>query len=98
MPVGVRKLHVKFFARSSLEIYQTVRIDYHSFLSRVRISVRPIELTIEFISIKATASMLYCTQICKKRQNIVNTQLMCSVNTVMYLHYNLYIVDEMGNT
>ena len=31
----------QFFTRSSREIYQTVRIDCHSFLSRVRVSVQP---------------------------------------------------------
>ena len=36
-----RKLHFAILARSYREISQTVCIDSHSFLSRVRISVRP---------------------------------------------------------
>ena len=41
LSVVVRKLQVAILARSSREISQTVRIDCRSFLSRVRISVRP---------------------------------------------------------
>ena len=40
LSVVVRKLQVAILARSSREMYQTVRIDCHSFLSWVRISVR----------------------------------------------------------
>ena len=40
LSVAVRKLHVSIIARSSREISQTVRIDYHSLLYRVHISVR----------------------------------------------------------
>ena len=41
LSVAVRKLQVVILARSSREISETVRIDCHSFLSRIRISVRP---------------------------------------------------------
>ena len=41
LSVAVRKLQITILAGSSREISQTVRIDCHSFLSRVRISVRP---------------------------------------------------------
>ena len=49
LTVAVRKLQIAFLARSSREVSQTVRIDGHSFFSRVRISVRP---SIVFISEK----------------------------------------------
>ncbi len=39
--VVVRKLQVAILARLSRDISQTVRIDCHSFLSRVLISLRP---------------------------------------------------------
>ena len=39
--VVVRKLQVAILARLSRDISQTVRIDCHSFISRVRISVQP---------------------------------------------------------
>ena len=39
--VAVRKLQIAILARSSREMSQTIRIDWHSLLSRVRISVRP---------------------------------------------------------
>ena len=39
--LSISKLQVAILARSSREMSQTVRIDYRSFLSRVRISVRP---------------------------------------------------------
>ena len=42
LSVGVSKLQVAIFARSSREMYQTVRIDCKYILSRVRVSVRPI--------------------------------------------------------
>ena len=41
LSVAVRSLHTAVLARSAREISQTVRIDCHSFLSRVHISVRP---------------------------------------------------------
>ena len=41
LSVAVRKLQVAILAQSSREISQTVCIDCHSFLSRVRISVGP---------------------------------------------------------
>ena len=41
MSVAVHNQQAAFLARSSREISQTVRIDFHSFLSRVRISVWP---------------------------------------------------------
>ena len=34
-------LHIAVLARLSREMFQVVRIDCHSFLSRIRISVRP---------------------------------------------------------
>ena len=45
--VSVRKLQVAILARFSLKISQTVRIDCHSFLSRVHISVRPSKFFVE---------------------------------------------------
>ena len=44
----VGRLQVAIIARSSREMSQTVRIDRHSFLSRVRISVRPRIFVIHF--------------------------------------------------
>ena len=41
MSVVVHSLQATVLARSSWEIYETVRIDSHSFISRVLISVRP---------------------------------------------------------
>ena len=41
LPVVVRQLQDAIIARSSRETSQTVRIDWHSFLSQVRIWVRP---------------------------------------------------------
>ena len=40
LPFRVRKLQGVIITRSSREISQTIRFDWHSFLSRVRISVR----------------------------------------------------------
>ena len=44
MSVDVRKPPAAVLARSSREIYQTVRIDCHCFLSHVRTSFRPSNL------------------------------------------------------
>ena len=41
LSVAVSKLQVAILARSSREMYQTVRIDWRSILSRVRVSIRP---------------------------------------------------------
>ena len=46
-PIAVRSRLVAILARSSREISQTVRIDCHSFLSRVRISVQPSKFFID---------------------------------------------------
>ena len=56
--VAVRKLQVVIVARSFREISQTVHINCQSFLSRVRISVRPSKFSIGENEKKKTGTYL----------------------------------------
>ena len=70
----VHKLHVAIIARSPRDMSQTVHIDCHSLLSRVRISVRPsyyIQLKLEIPVITEQTIMGRSFQVIMDRCSLV---------------------------